>query len=348
MAGRLPAWPPPSPDCINALALTEESNVKIAALTKARPDFLERLPKNQDFVIAAAGADGQYSAEDLAKLADVDAFLVAAEPVHDQLLAACKKVKIVQRVGVGYDSLDLEATRRRGIPACNVAGVNKEAVAEHALAMILALAKRLPEADRLTRETDWGAARMLTKRTFELKGKTLGIVGFGDIGTTLGRRAKAFEMPIVYNDIRPIDAEHIEATGARFLEKKELFATADIISIHTTKNEGTLNMVNKEMLALMKPGAILICAARGGIVDEEALRDALNSGHLAGAGIDVFSEEPFPMDNPLLSAKNILLTPHTAGVSVESTARSMTRAIENIRRVVEKGEKPLWVVNGVG
>src|SRR5262249_24930393 len=175
-----------------------------------------------------------------------------------------KQVKIVQRVGVGYDSLDLEAIRKRGIPACNVAGVNKEAVAEHCLAMILALAKGLPEADRLTRETDWGAARMLTKKSFELKGKTLGIIGFGDIGTTLARRAKAFEMPVVYNDIRPIDAEHIEATGARFMEKADLFATADIISIHTTKNEGTINMGNAGMLKRMKPGSFLHSRAPAG------------------------------------------------------------------------------------
>lgn len=321
--------------------------MKIAAMTKARPDFLARLPKDQDIVIVSAGPDGQYAPEELAKVADVDALLVAAEPVHDQLLAACKKVKIVQRVGVGYDSLDLDAIRRKGIPACNVAGVNKEAVAEHALAMILALARRLPEAEQLTREANWAGARLLTKHTFELRGKTLGIVGFGDIGTTLGRRARAFEMPIVYNDVRPIDAHHIEATGARFMEKAQLFATADIVSIHTTLNPTTRGMVDAKMLSLMKPGAFLICTARGGIVDEAALRDALNSGRLAGAGIDVFSKEPFPPDNPLLSARNILLTAHTAGVTVESTARSMTRALENIRRVVERGEKPQWVVNGV-
>jgi phosphoglycerate dehydrogenase-like enzyme len=324
-----------------------ETHVKIAALTKARPDFLARLPKELKFVIVAAGADGQYAPEELAKVADVDALLVAAEPVHDQLLAACHRVKIVQRVGVGYDSLDLDACRRKGVPACNVAGVNKEAVAEHCLAMILALAKRLPEADQLTRETNWGAARLLTKQTFELRGKMLGIVGFGDIGTALGRRARAFEMPIVYNDIRPIDAHHIEATGARFMEKAELFATADIVSINTTLNPATRGMVDAKMLSRMKPGAYLICAARGGIIDEAALRDALNSGKLAGAGIDVFSQEPFPLDNPLLTAKNILLTAHTAGVTVESTARGMTRAIDNIRRVVERGEKAQWVLNGV-
>ncbi len=321
--------------------------MKIAAMTKARPDFLARLPKDQNIVVVSAGPDGQYPPEELAKVADVDALLVAAEPIHDQLLAGCHKVKIVQRVGVGYDSLDLDAIRRKGIPACNVAGVNKEAVAEHALAMILALAKRLPEAEQLTRETNWGAARLLTKQTFELRGKTLGIVGFGDIGTALGRRARAFEMPIVYNDVRPIDAHHIEATGARFMEKAQLFASADIVSIHTTLNPTTRGMVDAKMLALMKPGAYLICTARGGIVDEPALRDALNSGRLAGAGIDVFSKEPFPADNPLLSAKNVILTAHTAGVTVESTARSMTRALENIRRVVERGEKPQWVVNGV-
>jgi phosphoglycerate dehydrogenase-like enzyme len=320
--------------------------VKLAVLTKARPDLLARLPKDLNYVIAAAGPDGRYGAEELAKLADVDALLVAAEPVHDQLLEACRHVKIVQRLGVGYDTLDLAACSRRGVPACNVAAVNKEAVAEFCLGMILALAKRLPEADRLTRQADWPAARLLTRQSFELKGKTLGIIGFGAIGAGLGRRARAFEMDIVYNDIRPIDPKDIEASGARFLEKPELYRASDIISINTTKNPTTLNMVNAEALAAMQPGAFLICAARGGIVDEAALRDALNAGRLAGAGIDVFGQEPLPPDNPLLSARNVIMAPHLAGVTVESTRRSLDWALDNIRRVVERDEQPKWVLNG--
>lgn len=321
--------------------------MKIAYLTKARPDLLDRIDKRIPHVVVQAGDDGTYSAEDLAKIADVDAFVVAAEPVHEQILAAAKKLKIVQRLGVGYDSLDLEAAKKRGIPCCNVAGVNKEAVAEHTLGVILALSKNLKEADRLTRAADWSGARVLTKRSFELKGKTLGIVGFGAIGTNLARRARAFEMSIVYNDIRPIDPKEIEATGARFLEKPELFATADVISIHTTLNPTTRQVVDAKLIGRMKPTALLVCAARGNIVVETALRDALNEGRIAGAAMDVFSSEPVRPDNPLLHAKNLLLTSHQAGLSKESVNRSMTRALDNVRRVVERGEKPEWVLNGV-
>jgi len=321
--------------------------MKIAYLSKARPELLDRIDKSMPYVVVSAGADGRYSPEELAKVADVDAFIVSAEPVHDQILAAAKQLKIVQRLGVGYDSLDLEAAKKRGIPCCNCAGVNKEAVAEFTLGLMLALAKNLKEGDRLTREAAWGEARLLTKRSFELKGKTLGIVGFGAIGTNLARRARAFEMPIVYNDIRAIDPKEIEATGARFLEKPELFRTADIVSVHTTLNPTSRGMVDAKLLALMKPTALLLCAARGGIVDEAALRDALNAGQIAGAGMDVFSAEPMLPDNPLLQAKNLLMTSHLAGISKESSARGMKMALENVRRVVERGERPEWIVNGV-
>ena len=321
--------------------------MKIAYLSKARPELLDRIDKSMPYVVVSAGADGRYSPEELAKVADVDAFIVSAEPVHDQILAAAKQLKIVQRLGVGYDSLDLEAAKKRGIPCCNCAGVNKEAVAEFTLGLMLALAKNLKEGDRLTREAAWGEARLLTKRSFELKGKTLGIVGFGAIGTNLARRARAFEMPIVYKDIRAIDPKEIEATGARFLEKPELFRTADIVSVHTTLNPTSRGMVDAKLLALMKPTALLLCAARGGIVDEAALRDALNAGQIAGAGMDVFSAEPMLPDNPLLQAKNLLMTSHLAGISKESSARGMKMALENVRRVVERGERPEWIVNGV-
>ncbi len=321
--------------------------MKIAYLSKARPELMARIDQTIPHVLVAAGPDGRYSAEELAKVADVDAFLVSAEPVHEQILAAAKKLKIVQRLGVGYDSLDLEAAKKRGIPCCNVAGVNKDAVADHTFGMILALAKNLKEAEQLTRTGTWAEARLITKRSFELKGKTLGIVGFGAIGSSLARRGHAFEMPIVYNDIRPIDPKELAPTGARFLEKPELFRSADIISIHTTLNPTSAGMVDAKLLALMKPTALLFCAARGGIVDEAALRDALDGDKIAGAGIDVFSHEPIPPDNPLLTAKNTLLTSHLAGHSIESMKRSMTWALENVRRVVERGERPNFIVNGV-
>ncbi len=323
--------------------------VKIAYLLSNRPEFPERLRKltGREPLIVGTGENGTYREQDLAKLADMEALIVLNEPVTEQLLAACPRVKIVQRLGVGYDKVDLESAARRGIPCCNVAGVNKESVAEHCLALILGLTRNLFEMDKLTKAVDWGGARLANRLAFELKGKTLGIIGLGDIGASLGRRARGFEMSIVYNDIRPIDDRIVEELGARFLEKEALYESSDIISINVDLNPTSAGIIDRTAISSMKEGAYLICCARGGIVDEHALRDALNSGHLAGAGIDVFAEEPFPTDNPLLSAKNIILTPHIAGVTQEATERTFRLAHENVTRVIKDGEKPRWVVNGV-
>ncbi len=321
--------------------------MKIAYLMQYRPDYLPRLLQDVEHVIVAAQPDKTYSAEDLARVADVDAIVVSLEPITAQLIAACPKLKIIQRLGVGYENLDLEAAAKRGIPCCNTAGVNKESVAEHGMLLILALARNLLATDRLTREDRWQEAKLLTGSAMELQGKTLGIVGLGDTGSHLARRAKAFGMQIVYNDIREIDARIVEELGARSMEKDQLFAEADVISINTTYNATSANMIDARALALMKPHARLVCCARGGIVDEAALADALNAGRLAGAGIDVFAAEPTPSDNPLLGAKNVVVTSHVAGVTPEATNRNFDWAHQNVRAVVERGEKPRFVRNGV-
>lgn len=322
--------------------------MKIAYLMKDRPDYFHRLDQSEQNVIIGAGPGKIYSAEELAKMADVDAIIVSAQPINVQLLDACQQLKIIQRTGVGYENIDLEAAAKRGIPACNVPGVNKESVAEHGLLLILALARRFVEAHQLTQAGKWSEAKAANHaNSFELKGRTLGIVGLGDTGSNLAKRARALEMRIVYNDIRDIDPEIIEAVGGRFMEKDELYATADVISINTTYNPSTDNMIGSRELALMKPETLLICCARGGIIDEAALAEALNSGKLAGAGIDVFSAEPIVEDNPLLKAKNCYVTAHIAGVTEDAINRTFQWAHDNVRNVVEKGEKPRWVVNGV-
>jgi phosphoglycerate dehydrogenase-like enzyme len=321
--------------------------VKVAFLSKARPELLSRIPPDLPHHLIAADDDGVYSREDLAKLAEVEGLLVSAEPVHDQLLEACPRLKIVQRMGVGYNSVDLEACARRGIPACNVAGVNKEAVAEHGMALMLALVKRLREADALTRRRDWAGARLLTRRTCELAGKTLGIVGLGDTGSSLARRARAFDMAILYNDIREIDRRVVEELEATPLDKDALFARADIVSINTDLNPTSRGMVDSRRIALMQPHALLICCARGNIVDEAALRAALEEGRIAGAGMDVYTSEPILPGNPLLGAPNLLMTAHVAGVNPETGRRAFGLAMDNVRAVLERGEKPRWVLNGV-
>jgi len=305
------------------------------------------IPPDVEPIVLQSGPGGVYSDDALAQVADVDALVISMEPVNEQMLAACQRVKIVQRLGVGYETLDLQAAAQRGIPCCNVPGANKEAVAEHGMTLMMALTRRVLESDRLTRDLKWAEARLLTHETFELHGKTIGIVGLGNTGSQLAKRARAFGMRIVYNDIREIEAETIESVGAQFMEKEQLFREADIISINTDLNDQSRNMIDAEALALMKPKALLVCCARGGIIDEPALRDALDAGRLGGAGIDVFSEEPIKLDNPLLAAKNCIVTSHVAGVTDETTRRIFQWAHDNVRAVVERGEKPRWVLNGV-
>ena len=323
--------------------------MKLAYLYPGRPDLSDLVPPDVAYVVLDAGPNNEWKTEDLDLLKDVDALMVWSVVVSQEALAAARNVKIIQRMGVGYDVLQpiLEAAAKRGIPCCNVAGSNKEAVAEHGMLLILAVVRQLTPNHQATLRAEWPRQLRGEIYPFELVGKTLGIVGLGNTGTELAKRARAFGMRIVYNDIRPIQPEIVSALEASFLEKDELFAKSDVISINTDLNEGTRNLADARRLGLMKPKAILVCCARGGIIDELALRDALNSDRIAGAGIDVFAPEPIRPDNPLLGAKNTILTPHIAGVTQESMVRSYEWAHENVRRVVERDQQPRWIVNGL-
>ena len=322
--------------------------MKIAYLLRVRPDLENMVPEDVEPVFMHIGDDGLYREEDLARLEEVDAYVIAMEPANEQILAASPNLKIVQRLGVGYETLDLEATAKRGIPACNIDGVNKEAVAEHALTLILAWSKQLLDANRFTHAADWAAARQLTTRTFEIKGKTLGIIGLGNTGLALARRAKAFEMDIIYNDVRDIDPRTLEGLNLRLVDKEALLATADIISVNTDLNETSRNMIDANAIARMQPHAFFICCARGGIIDEDALAKALADGRIAGAGVDVFETEPITPDNPLIGAPNCILTSHVAGVASDTTQRIWEWAHDNVRAVVQRGERAQWILNGVG
>ena len=322
--------------------------MKIGYLIRVRPDLEDIIPGDVDGVRIQVGDDGLYSDEDLAKVADADAFVISMEPVNEQILAAAPNVKIVQRLGVGYETLDLDACAKRQIPACNVEGVNKEAVAEHSMMFILALSKRLMQAQAATQAADWLSARKLTPLSFEVKGKKLGIIGFGNTGMSLAKRAHAFEMDIVYNDLREgVNADVAESLGARHVDKDTLFSTCDFVSISTDLNEHSRQMINADALAKMQPHAMLVCCARGGIIDEPALAKALKDGAIAAAAIDVFEVEPIRPDNPLVGLENCLLTAHVAGVVKESTERTWEWAHDNIRAVVQRGERARWIRNGV-
>lgn len=321
--------------------------MKIAYLLRARPDLDDRVPGDVEAVQAQAGEGGVYSPEALRRVRDAEAFIVAMEPVNVQILDAAPRLRIVQRLGVGYETLDLEATAARDIPACNIEGVNREAVAEHAMMFMLALAKRFPEALALTRSADWEAARVLTTKTFELKDKTLGIIGFGNTGSALARRARAFEMRLLYHDIRDVNVRLAALLDARKVALDRLLRESDIVSVCTDLNPTSRGMIDAAALGRMRSNALLVCCARGGIVDEAALARALRRGDIAGAAIDVFEVEPIPPDHSLIGLPNCLLTSHVAGVAGDTVERIWNFAHDNVRAVVQRGERPRWVLNGV-
>ena len=322
--------------------------MKIGYLIKVRPDLEDIVPEDvEEYVQVSVGENGLYSDEDLEKVKDVDAFIIGMEPVNEQILSAATNVKIAQRLGVGYETLDLKATAERQIPACNIEGVNKEAVAEHNMALMLALSKKLPQASALTESADWPAARTLSDGAFELKGLTLGIVGFGDTGSSLAKRARPFEMDIIYSEIREVNEGVASQLGAKRVSHEELFKTSDIVCICTNLNDTRRNLVSGEALALMNSRTTLICCARGGILDEAAVASALKSGQILQAGIDVFETEPIEPGNPLIGIDNCILTSHVAGVTKPTSARIWEWAHENVRAVVVKGERPRWIRNGV-
>ena len=323
--------------------------MKLVYLMRNEAQLDQIAPKDSDCFKISMQPDFSWKPADLKLLKDREAILVWKEAVRPEVIEAAPCVKIVQRLGAGYDELEpcFDITRQRGIPCCNIEGVNKETVGEHAMLLILAIARDLIRMNEHAKNARWPRTLSLNNPAFELMGKSIGIIGFGNTGVELAKRADAFGMRILYNDVRQIDPYFITMLNATFLEKDDLYHQADIISINTDLNLTTRNLITSRELGLMKPSAVIICCARGGIVDQAALAEALNSGRISGAGIDVFDPEPLEANNPLLSAKNIILTPHVAGVTRDSLQRHYAWAHDNVRRVLLYGEKPKWVVNGV-
>ncbi|MCZ6841498.1 MAG: NAD(P)-dependent oxidoreductase [SAR324 cluster bacterium] len=322
--------------------------MKVAFLMQNRPDYTQRVPQGLDWFEMGADPQGNYNSADMEKVGAVDALVASIrDPVHEQLLQACTNLKIIQRMGVGYDNVDTEAAAQRGIPVCNLGDVNKDALGEHGMALMLALARRIVEIHPLTAQADWTGARALCDFTYELQGRTLGVLGFGKSGYELARRARVFGMHIIYYSRSPVETRLREAVQAEERSFEQLFRESDFLSINVSLNPSTQNLVGARELGWMKPTAYLINLARGGIVDEQALADALNADKLGGAGIDVFSPEPISKENPLLSARNTVLTAHIAGTTKECTDREVGWALENVERYLVHGQSPRWIVNGV-
>lgn len=281
-------------------------------------------------------------AEDIpAAVKDAEILLCNKAEITARVMDAAPQLRFVGVFATGYNNIDLAAAKARGITVCNVPGYSTEAVAQHTFSLILALAGSIPQYNASVHAGDWVRSKQFTYFKFpqtSLTGKTLGIFGFGAIGQRVAQLGRAFGMHILVHTRSPHKCPDEETVCA-----KELFCRADFLSFHCPLTADNAGIINKETLSLMKPTAFLINTARGGLMDERAVADALGSGVIAGAGIDVVAKEPMLPDNPLLGAKNCILTPHIAWAPPDVRERLVALVAENITAFAN--DKPINVVN---
>jgi D-3-phosphoglycerate dehydrogenase / 2-oxoglutarate reductase len=297
-------------------------------------------------VLAAAGArllvaETGEEAELVELVAGADAILTCFKHVSPAVVRAGGRLQVIGRYGIGVDNIAVEEATRLGIPVTNVPGYCAHEVAEHVLALILAHERGIARFDQGVRNGDWTLTQGLPMR--RVAGRALGIVGFGRIGQALARKAAALELDLLVHD-PSASSDELGAVGARAVALQELAADSDYVSVHVPLTDATRGLVGGEFLRLMKPTAFLVNAARGGIVDQAALLEALREGRIAGAGIDVFEPEQLPPGHPLLEQASLIATPHVAFYSEESVLELEVKAAENVAAILE-GRRPEHVVN---
>jgi len=283
---------------------------------------------------------GQETQPLLEAVKDVQAILVRVAKLTPDIIQAASQLKVIGKHGVGYDNINIPAATARGVVVTNTPLANSTSVAEHALALLLAVARRIGESDR-----DLARGTMRSQKVYqgiELSGKVMGIIGLGSAGLRLARMTgQGLGMRVLgFDPYKEPWPEGIE----RCREVEPLLAQADFVSIHAPLTKETTNLIGKETLAKMKPTAVLVNTARGGIVDEAAVAEAVTAGRLAGVGLDVVVDEPLKPSHPLNSVPNILLTAHVAGVTEEAMMRMARDSAQDILRVL-RGERPKYPVN---
>jgi len=284
---------------------------------------------------------GLKEAELAPLLSDVDALIVRSETkVTASLMDKAPRLAAVGRAGVGVDNIDVPAATERGVYVVNAPLGNIVAAAEHAIALALALMRNIPEADRSVRAGEWKRAKLMGH---ELRGKTLGLVGIGRVGSEVARRAAAFEMKVIAHDPFATEAS-ARAAGAQLVELDDLYARADVISLHTPLTDKTRGMINAAALAQMKPTAVIVNASRGEVVDAQALADALGAGTIGGAALDVFAPEPLAADSPLRGAPRTVLTPHIAGSTAEAQVNVAVDVVKQVLDILD-GKPARYAVN---
>lgn len=288
-----------------------------AAIECAAPDWLEVAIVDEDDT-------GRLSEE----LPDTAVLLHVLEPVTADMIAAAPDLKLIQKIGVGVNTIDLDAARSANVAVANMPGTNSRAVAEMTLALMLGVLRRLTYLDPLTRAGDgWSPDTEQMDSIGEVAGRTVGLVGFGDVPQRLAPILEAMGAEVIFA------AREDREGDQRQVDLSELVERSDIVSLHIPQTAETERMFDAEMLARMKHGAVLINTARGGLVDQPALTEALIEGRLGGAGLDVFAREPVDAGDPLLTLPNVVVAPHIAWLTPETLERSMGVAFENCRRV---------------
>ena len=274
---------------------------------------------------------------------DAEYYLGLARRMGGEFFRSAPHLKLVQLLSAGYDHVDVEAARKAQVPVSNNGGANALAVAEHTIMLILAVLKRVVQFHNSVAAGKWRMGNPADVRVYEMGNRTLGIVGLGNIGKKVARRARAFDTKVQYYDIRRLSEADEDALGVRFVLFDELLRTSDILSLHVPLDDSTRNLIGPRELSLMKREAIVVNTCRGPVIDENALYDALKADRIAGAGLDVMVEEPPKPDHPLLSLPNVTLTPHSAGPTWENWTARFRNGFDNIQRVAA-GRAPLWVI----
>jgi phosphoglycerate dehydrogenase-like enzyme len=308
-------------------AIIDPFDVKIRARIEGA------MPRGWDLRIGNGGPAARDAA-----VAEADVLFVMAAPVDADTIGRGRRLRFIQKLGAGVDRIDVEGCAARGIALAKLAAGNAVPVAEHTILLMLACYRRLPVVDRQTRAGHWGKeeARGLHR---QLRGKRIGLVGFGAIGRELAGILAGFQAELVYYDPVPASREVETRLRVRALDLDELLATSDIVSLHLPLTPETAGLIDAARIRRMKKGAVLINAARGGLVDETALAAALRDGHLAAAGLDAFAKEP-PLGSPLLELDQTVVTPHMAGATIDNFDNIIERAVANARAYLETGYLP--------
>lgn len=307
---------------MKALLHYNASPYLIQAMTEAAPDWLD--------VVAIASEDWTAFEKEIS---DTDIVWHVLEPFTAKLMAQAPNLKLIHKLGVGVNTIDLEAAKARGIAVANMPGSNAQAVAEHAVALMLAVLRNVVVGDDLIRRRNgWAMTASAMDGMGELCRRTVGLIGYGSVGKTIGKICAAFGANVLYTA-----RTQKEGALARWRGLDDLVREADIVCLCLPLTPETDTLLNNERVATMKPGAILINTSRGGLVDEQALVAALQSDHLRGAGLDVFAVEPLPQASPLRDLPNVVMSPHAAWLSRETLDRTAKLAIQNAV-LLERGD----------